>query len=820
MTNTATPSAAFGREDDSPISGEAPSADGPAADDPPRGRRSGRGRRRFKRNLVMAGLMLAFLMTPLGSAQAAPVCEGEPAPQPEAAGSGADGLLVPPQAAEAAAASPDGLPPDSSLYGQYGTAGQQWHVIRESCVDKMGSAAVATLSNTAWNLSKTINQSTITVYQAALSNELLDSFNRMVADIVVELREGIWRPLLPTVIILGAVWLGWYGLIRKRVTLTIESAVWMVVATALGIWILVNPMQILGYAGTVVNSGSQLVNSSISRITPPGGAATCPRGAAEVNKAEWESQNDFAVRQNSQMLWSGLVCQPWIAGEFGSVAGSQTAEREHGMALLEAQAFSRVEQQQIMDGNADAAELAQEKQEQYEQIASEIKSNYPQIYPLFEGEQQGSRLGVATLALFASIFAGGLILAGSVALIVLKIGFLLLLLFAPVFLLIGIHPGYGRTVLLRWFEMTLGLLLKQVFIVLLISVLVLCYGMIIGSSMGWGLQMILLALFTLALFIYRRPFAHLFQSVNANTFTSRMVSDAVSSSALSKSANVLPPVAYMRAQKWGLKRSPQLAAAAAAVPAGGGGAAAATPEAGEAVRGGAAPTAAEVEGGRVRGDAGRARAGGGYGRVRGNAAPPPLKLGQTQDQDRGQQRAAAAAGRSTSEAPRLSEAASGGLGGSARAASSGRGSIPPRPSGGYTGTGDTGWASVFGRGGGEQRSAPPQGAEQAPSREGQRGADPNTGAGIFRGREATPPQGNVNRGSRWGGPRSKQGRGAPPPRQQRPAPSGESREGGSWLTGSRDGKNDAPISPFWTGAESQRRRDVRRDVPFWLRDED
>jgi len=33
------------------------------------------------------------------------------------------------------------------------------------------------------------------------------------------------------VIILGAVWLGWYGLIRKRVTLTIESAVWMVVAT-------------------------------------------------------------------------------------------------------------------------------------------------------------------------------------------------------------------------------------------------------------------------------------------------------------------------------------------------------------------------------------------------------------------------------------------------------------------------------------------------------------------------------------------------------------------------------------------------------------
>ncbi|MFC3520339.1 conjugal transfer protein TrbL [Streptomonospora nanhaiensis] len=785
---------------------------------PPAGRPR---QRRLKRGLVMTLLMAAFLLTPLSSAQAAPVCEGEPAPQPEAAGSGADGLLVPPQAADTAAESPDGLPPDSSLYGQYGTAGQQWHVIRESCVDKMGSAAVATLSNTAWDLSKTINQSTITVYQAALSDELLESFNRMVADIVTQLREGVWRPLLPTVIILGAVWLGWYGLVRKRVTLTLESAAWMVVATALGIWILVNPMQILGYAGTIVNSGSQLVNSSISRVTPPGAAQTCPRGAEEVQKAEWESQNDFAIRQNSQMLWSGLVCQPWIAGEFGSVAGSNTAEREHGLALLQAQGFSRVEQQQILDGDVDAAELAQEKQNQYEQIASEIESNYPQIYPLFEGEQQGSRLGVATLALFAAIFAGGLILAGSVALIVLKIGFLLLLLFSPVFLLIGIHPGYGRTVLLRWFEMLLGLLLRQVFIVLLISVLVLCYGMIIGSSLGWGLQMILLALFTLALFVYRKPFAHLFQSVNANTFTSRMVSDAVSSNALSASANILPPVAYMRAQKWGLNRAPQLAAVAGAVPASGVGGAATGAEAADTVRGGAAVAgdAADGDGGRARGEHGRARGTVGYGRVRGNAAPPPLPLRERAQGEPNRPQQNVSAGRSSDQAPRLSAAASGGLAGS-RSAGGGGGSIPPRPSGGYTGTGDTGWASVFGTGSGSgQRAA------AAPRRDGDAAEPaerpaPSNGQGIFRGRSATPAQGNVNRGSRWGGPRERQGRAAPPPLPQRSAPSAERREGDNWITGSGRRDNDAPIAPFWTGSENLRRRETRRDVPFWLRDED
>ncbi|MFC3997130.1 type IV secretion system protein [Nocardiopsis sediminis] len=764
-------------------------------------------------------LVLAFLLIPLstGTAQAAPVCEGEPAPQPEAAGSGADGLLVPPQSQSSIVGSPDGLPPDASLYGQYGTSGQQWHVIRESCVDKMGSSAVATLSNTAWDLSKTINQSTITVYQAATSDGLLASFNSLVESVINQLREGIWRPLLPTVVILGAVWLGWYGLIRKRVTLTIESTVWMVLATAIGIWILVNPGQILSMAGTLVNSGNQLVNSAVSRVTATGGSNNCPGGAPEIEQASWESDGDFAVRQNADMLWGSLVCQPWVAGQFGSGDVADSAAALHAVDLMAAQGISRIEQQQIADGEVDARELMDEKQDQYQEIAQNVESSYPGVYPLFEGDQQGSRLGVATLALFAAVFAGGLILAGSVALIVLKIGFLLLLLLSPIFLLIGIHPGYGRTVLLRWFEMLLGLLLKQIFVVLLISLLVMCYGMVMATNLGWGLQMILLALFTLALFVYRKPFAHLFASVNANTFTSRMVSDAVTSSALSRSANVLPPVAYMRAQRWGLRRAPQLAAVAGAVPAGPGAAGAA--EAADAVRGTAAGDPGESDASTTRGDSGRARGTAGYGRVRDTSAPPPLHLGQSGPADSGRTHQGATTQRSSAQAPRLSEAASAGLGTGAAA----RGPIPQRPAGGYTGTGDTGWASVFGTGSGTgQRAAPPRGGDAGGAAAAADRPAPSSGQGIFRGRSAAPLMGDTSSGSRWGGPRTRQDRPVPPARAPRPAPAPPARgEGGNWITGSGKPKNDAPISPFWTGSDGQgRRNQQRRDIPFWLRGDD
>lgn len=749
-------------------------------------------RRRGWRRLLMTFLLLAgFLVLPLTAAQANPLCPGEPAPLPESAGSGSDGLLVPPQSQSAIEGSPDGLPPDASMYGQYGTAGQQWHMITESCVDGISNGPQATLANTAWDLSKTINQSTITVYQAATSDGLLASFNELVENVVVTLREGIWRPLIPTVVILGAIWLGWYGLIRKRMTLTLESTVWMVGATALGLWIMVNPAQVMGLAGSLVNSGGQLVTSTVGQIPYGGGSGTCPPGAEAPERADWESESDFQVRRNADMLWSSLVCQPWVAGQFGNGDIAEDAAIDHAGELITVQGISRIEQQQIRDGELDATTLVEEKQEAYEGIASDVQSTYPSVYPLFSGQDQGSRLGVATLALFASVFAGGLILAGSVALIVLKIAFLILFLLSPVFLLIGIHPGYGRMVLLRWVELMVGFLLKQIFVVLLISLLVMCYGMIMSTSLGWGLQMILLALFTVALFVYRKPFAYLFSSVNANTFTSRVVGDAAGSQVLSKSATVLPPVAYLKAQNWGRRNSAAIAGAAAGVPAGNG--AAIDPRVGEEAVGEAAEPA------RVRGT------GGGYGRVRDNGTAPPLNVSRQDGSSR-----PAGARRTADDAPSLSGRS---------------GAIPPRPSGGYTGAGDTGWGSVFGTASGgrsERRDDGGSGAGFGRAAGADR-VEPGTGSGIFNSREDTPARGNPDaRGSRWGVPRERRERPAPqrPGRPAPPAPERRRGDGeGGWLSGSGKSGDNAPITPFWGEGSGTPRRDRKRDVPFWLNDD-
>src|SRR6202020_1737956 len=120
--------------------------------------------------------------------------------------------------------------------------------------------------------------------------------------------------------------------------------------------------------------------------------------------------------------------------------------------------------------------------------------------------------------------AGLLILLISVTLILLKLGFLLLLIVGPFFLLIGTHPGFGRVIALRWVEMLVGVLLKQAAVALVLSVLLYCYALIMGTSdavLPWALKILMIALVTVAVFIYRKPFQHLFSSVGYGVIGSR-----------------------------------------------------------------------------------------------------------------------------------------------------------------------------------------------------------------------------------------------------------------------------------------------------------
>src|SRR6202044_3221131 len=295
------------------------------------------------------------------------------------------------------------------------------------------------------------------------------------------------------------------------------------------------------------------------------------------------SSGNGIVAENADELWTVLVCKPWLAGEFGTTAfgtpaGSQTPVNPYGRQLLWAQAIAANEKP--------TTALIQAKQATYSGIAASIQQKDPGIYPLFQGKQWTTRLEIGFAALFAAAIAGVLVLLIAVTLILLKLGFLLLLVVGPFFLLIGTHPGFGRVVALRWFEMLVGVLLKQAAVALVLSVLLYAYSLIMGTSdavLPWALKILMIALVTIAVFIYRKPFVHLFSAVGYGMVGSRDRAEAGLAQAGSlrrrtavDAASVgVPGFAAYRAARWARRNPAQAATLAAAAAAGGAGAAAA-----------------------------------------------------------------------------------------------------------------------------------------------------------------------------------------------------------------------------------------------------
>ena len=391
-------------------------------------------------------------------------------PQPEQATGGIDAMIEPPASAAGG----------KTLYDNYGIAGQFWAAHGLQCSD-MTSLIGNNVAGMVFDAAKSVDRVTITVYQSAAGNNILTWLQNAVDRLISALGNAIYFPYLAPVVILGAIWLAWQGLVRKRATRTIEGTLWMVVACVAAIALIGKPADFTGVGTTVSNGVTGVLNTAFSKLPTPAGSNCLPVAAGDPQSVTGNfafTSGNGLVDENANELWSVLVCKPWLCGELGTTAyatgnGTRTVVNTYGRQLLWSQAIAANE--------TPSAALIQAKQDTYTGIATSIQQNDPAIYPLFQGNQWTTRLEIAFAAMFAALVAGLLILLIALTLIVLKLGFLLLLVAGPFFLIIGIHPGFGRVIAIRWFEMLVGVLMKQVAIAIVLSVLLYCYSLIMGT---------------------------------------------------------------------------------------------------------------------------------------------------------------------------------------------------------------------------------------------------------------------------------------------------------------------------------------------------
>jgi hypothetical protein len=767
----------------------------------PRPRRA----RRARRSIILLALASLFLLSPFSPASAAApplpspndACSPADNPAPEAYGSGVDGMIKQPDyPSEKLKKTPPG---QLTYYDRYGTAGQYWHAVDLGCADAMSMMGNA-VANTTFTLAKAIDRTTIAVYQAAASESLLGWLKKTVDGVISGVGKTFGAQYWTWVVILGAMWLAWMGLLRRRASKVAEGTIWMVAAMVGLTWLIARPADFTTLGTTVSEATSVAFNAALPQSDTKGTVCVpLPAGQNRVNPADID-----ATTRNANGLWVALVCKPWLMGEFGTADPNSKIVKDNADKLLWSQAVDLSEtyggQKVDLDKKADA----------YKEVAGNIKDNHPGVYSTFQGKQSNSRLAVAFGALFAALVAGLLIMVIAIALIIVKIAFLLLLVAGPIFLGIGIHPGIGRVIAIRWLELLLSMLLKQAALIGVLSLLLWAYGLILGETLPWGLQILLIALVTGAAFVYRKPFQHLFASVGYSAVGSRAKSEEhleksiaqVRKNTAAVATAAVPGAAGYRLARWG-KRDPAEAGALADASASGGQGADGAVSDPTGVMAGRAARAADGGTGTVVAGAGRSRAG-----------APPLNLPSRAGSSRRESGTPVAGpgGRASDGALTSARGAGAKGAGPARATDGGR----RAPAGGGSG-------GASGGSGGSRPTAPTSGPPGTSRPTTWGGGRSTAGGGSGATSDGGDSRGGTRTGGRgWFGGRSDPGSsgdggGGAPARGG--GGSGGDRAGGAGRSGGKGRAADraSGVPKPRTGGES-RPRDERRPPPLWGKD--
>ncbi|MGH3272427.1 MAG: hypothetical protein ACRDN1_25680, partial [Trebonia sp.] len=118
------------------------------------------------------------------------------APAPELATSGIDSMIT----------TPGGQTTGQTLYDHYGMAGQFWASTGLQC-SQMTSSIGNNVAGMVFDMAKSLDRVTITVYQSAAGSNILGWLSGSVDQLIKSLGNAIYFPFLAPVVIIAAMWL-------------------------------------------------------------------------------------------------------------------------------------------------------------------------------------------------------------------------------------------------------------------------------------------------------------------------------------------------------------------------------------------------------------------------------------------------------------------------------------------------------------------------------------------------------------------------------------------------------------------------------------
>lgn len=453
-------------------------------------------------------------------------------------------------------------------YEKLGTSGATWSVDYGSQDDDDNACFPISkivgnfLANSLFSISKVLSRLSISTYQWATSPGILSALNEPLDEVVHGYWNGLVKYLVGAAILLGVATVLWLAIVRRRFTLGLGGIIWMVVAVAALFMFVVKPS---GIASTMDKSVSDVTNLTFANSA--NAMEKKDPHLAETYRMI-RTQPNAGQRIASDMLWRVMVFQPWLAGQWGVTDGTPilmttdpqqpddtpadwyNGSRDARYQQLYAQACLLDPAVSVCDQvdsvpNAAAMEAGGRpapgmltplfQVNKYSQAWYMVQnwtcqsadwcvgpagnpdggdddderevneSNGWQYRGVWSGDKPDQRILASLTGGIAAVFLGGIIFLMAAVIITYDLMLYMLLFLAQFLLLIGIQPTWGRRITESLASQLVQNVLKRIMAGLLLSILVIIFGVLQATPLGWAAKSGLMVGVGVAVLILRKP---------------------------------------------------------------------------------------------------------------------------------------------------------------------------------------------------------------------------------------------------------------------------------------------------------------------------
>lgn len=331
------------------------------------------------------------------------------------------------------------------------------------------------------------------------------------------LRDALFVPFVIPLILIGAIWVAWIGIIKRAATAALQSTVWMVAAIAAGTVFLAQPTLISG----AIDYGVASIQTTINEVVLAGGDANnmCDIGSSgDTNKV---------TREVKCSIWYSTIYAPWVSGQFGESANSAVSAdpNRSGSAIMKNDPRGFLSGATIEYGSQQTVRATTWPQLMVDRQATNQSFDIAEVaYAQLSGQGMPinnvwaggtmNQISASILMFFGAIASTLVLFVYGFMLLIYQLMMIVAVLLSPFFFLFGIIPNWGRRVLMRYAELLVSVGVKRIITSLLLAIYLLFYQMITGTGPLF-LQLILVLALAIFALVARGRFVNLFtQGIN------------------------------------------------------------------------------------------------------------------------------------------------------------------------------------------------------------------------------------------------------------------------------------------------------------------